>query len=116
MGKLTAPRIEPSEIHLVTMTDSRNSANAMPNTRQSKNASMTAPTSTPLPPLKPKYSGNIWPRMTKMPAVSLPTGPASTMPIETAAAPLAMSPSSTSSVFFAPMVRYALVRPAFPLP
>lgn len=30
MGKLTAPRIEPSEIHLVTMTDSRNSAKAMP--------------------------------------------------------------------------------------
>ena len=34
--KLTAPRIEPSEIHFVSTTDRMNSANAMANTRQSK--------------------------------------------------------------------------------
>ena len=65
-----------------------------------KRESITAPTSTPLPPLKPKYSGNMWPRITKIPAVSLPTGPPSAQPTETAAAPLAMSPSRTNSVFF----------------
>ena len=83
-------------------------------------------TSTPLPPLKPKYRGFKWPIMAKMAArytarygesvVLSGIRVNSQRPMHTASTPLSTSPKAVSAAAFLPKVRSMLVMPAAPLP
>ncbi len=88
---------EPRETYRLKKTTS---ANTTARIRQRKGwlpRMNPAAVATPLPPRKPKKTGNICPMTAKSPAMYMVMGPPSSRPIQAARAPLAASPASTSA-------------------
>ena len=81
----------PSDMYLVsTMVRISSSTAGMPSAGKA-NTNTPVQQAMPLPPLKPKYSGQLWPMMAKKPAAIAPFCPAIKRPSSTAPMALAQS-------------------------
>ncbi len=95
--------------------DSSHTATAISAEGQASAASAPKPVATPLPPLKPSQTGNMWPKVAATAPTSAPSG-ANRPPIRAPAAPLPASSSRVAAASRLLPVRSTLVAPILPDP
>lgn len=71
-GMLAVAAMEPRDTYRVVSHSTANRPQAIRATRQSSSSTSTPPERMPLPPRRPKNTGNIWPSSQPMPAISRP--------------------------------------------